>query len=57
MTRRPCTKYIRFLAESEAGLDQLIKRETEGKEVLKIDKKVLAYGMIGGCTALVTIKE
>ena len=55
--RRPCARVMRFLAESEDGLDRLIKENSIGKEILEIRKNIKKHCLFGAHTAEIVYKE
>lgn len=57
MTRRPIQKRVlTFLAESEKGLDQLIRQQTHHERVLSVTKYMTnEYDMLAKCRAKVTV--
>ena len=57
MLRRPIQKRIlTFLAESDDGLDNLIRQNTRSLRVLKVEKRLVnPYAQIAGHVAKVTV--
>jgi len=49
--RRPAARILRFLADSEGGLEKLIHDNTKDKEVTWIKKSKKEYSMFGAWMA------